>query len=294
MKILCFGSLNIDYTYSVDHFVKRGETLSSGGLKIFSGGKGLNQSVALSRAGARVFHAGAIGEDGIFLLEELKSAGVDTTFIKIKNDIRTGHAIIQNSPDGDNCILLFGGANRSISEKEADEVLSAFGKGDMIVLQNEISSLEHIMKRAKELEMSIVLNPSPIDEVLLSTDIGMADILVLNEVEAGCILGKEVPDGAEGAKALSEKFPGTEILLTMGKKGSYYCFGNEEIHQDIFPVKAIDTTAAGDTFTGYFLAGISEGMPVKKAMELASKASSIAVTRKGASPSIPERNEVII
>lgn len=294
MKILCFGSLNIDYTYSVDHFVKRGETLSSGGLKIFSGGKGLNQSVALSRAGAKVFHAGAIGEDGIFLLEELKNSGVDTSFIIIKSDIRTGHAIIQNSPDGDNCILLFGGANRSITEEDANEILSAFEKGDMIVLQNEISCLEHIIKKAKEKEMSIVLNPSPIDEVLLSTDIGMADILVLNEIEAGCILGKEVSDGAEGAKALSEKFPGTKIVLTMGKNGSYYCFGNEEIHQDIFPVKAVDTTAAGDTFTGYFLAGISEGMAVKKAMELASKASSIAVTKKGASPSIPKREEVVI
>lgn len=294
MKILCFGSLNIDYTYSVDHFVKRGETLSSGELKIFSGGKGLNQSVALSRAGARVYHAGAIGEEGVFLLDELKNSGVDTSFVKIKKDIRTGHAIIQNSSDGDNCILLFGGANRSITEDEADEVLSAFQKGDMIVLQNEISCLEHIIKKAKEREMSIVLNPSPIDDALLSTDLGAADILMLNEVEAGSILGKDVIDGTEGAKALSKKFPDTAIVLTMGKNGSYYCDGKEAFHQDIFPVKAVDTTAAGDTFTGYFLAGISEGLPVKKAMELASKASSITVTRKGASPSIPKRDEVVI
>lgn len=294
MKILCFGSLNIDYTYSVEHFVGRGETLSSGGLCTFSGGKGLNQSIALARAGAKVFHAGAIGKDGDFLIRELSEAGVDTSFIKVREDIRTGHAIIQNSADGDNCILLFGGANRSVCDEEADEVLSHFEKGDMIVLQNEISSLSHIIRKAKEIGMSIVLNPSPIDEAVLSTDMGLADILMLNEVEAGRILEENIEDGEKGARLLHEKFPETAIVLTMGKKGSWYCGGKEEYHQDIFPVKAVDTTAAGDTYTGFFLAGIAEGLCVPKAMELASKASSISVTRKGASPSIPERKETML
>lgn len=292
MKVLCFGSLNIDYTYKVDHFVSKGETLSSSALETFSGGKGLNQSVALSKAGARTFHAGAIGEEGKFLVEELSAAGVDTEFVEVKNEVRTGHAIIQNSPDGDNCILLFGGANRSITKEQAEKVLSCFGEGDVLVLQNEISELEYILSTGKEKGMTVVLNPSPIDETLLGMPIGKADILILNEVEAGRILGKEVSDGEKAVAELSEKYPETDIVLTVGKKGSFFKNTEKSFFQPAFSVKAVDTTAAGDTYTGYFIAGIMEGMPPEKAMEFASKASAIAVTRPGASPSIPERAEV--
>lgn len=292
MKVLCFGSLNIDYTYKVEHFVAKGETLSSQSLNVFSGGKGLNQSVALTKAGAKTFHAGAIGEEGRFLAEELSAAGVNTDFLEIRKDIRTGHAIIQNSSDGDNCILLFGGANRSITHEQAKKVLEHFEKGDVLVLQNEISSLEHILSTGKEKGMKVVLNPSPIDDSLLGMDIGKADILILNEVEAGRILGKEVPEGEKAAAELSEKFPETDIVLTMGEKGSFFKNSGKSAFQPAFRVKAVDTTAAGDTYTGYFVAGIMEGLPPEKAMELASKASAIAVTKPGASPSVPERAEV--
>lgn len=292
MKVLCFGSLNIDYAYKVEHFVSKGETLSSSALNVFSGGKGLNQSVALSKAGAKTFHAGAVGEEGRFLLDELSAAGVDTGFVEMKKDVRTGHAIIQNSLDGDNCILLFGGANRSITEEQAENVLSHFGKGDVLVLQNEISGLEYILSTGKEKGMTVVLNPSPIDEALLKMPIEKADILILNEVEAGRILGKEVSEGEKAAKELFEKYPKTDILLTMGEKGSFFKNAEKTAFQPAFRVKAVDTTAAGDTYTGYFVAGIMEGMPSEKAMELAAKASAIAVTRPGASPSVPERAEV--
>lgn len=292
MKALCFGSLNIDYTYKVDHFVSKGETLSSSSLEIFSGGKGLNQSIALSKAGVKTFHAGAIGEEGKFLVDELSAAGVDTGFIEVKKGVSTGHAIIQNSPDGDNCILLFGGANRSITHEHAEKVLSDFEKGDVLILQNEISSLEYILSTGKEKGMTVVLNPSPIDDALLKTDLGKADVLILNEVEAGKILNKEVIDGEKAARELSAKYPKTDIVLTVGEKGSFFRNNEKSVFQPAFCVKAVDTTAAGDTYTGYFIAGIIEGMPPEKAMELASKASAIAVTRPGASPSIPERAEV--
>lgn len=292
MKALCFGSLNIDYTYKVEHFVSKGETLSSTDLKIFSGGKGLNQAIALSKAGAKTFMAGAIGEDGRFLIDELSGAGVDTGFVEVKKDIKTGHAIIQNSNDGDNCILLFGGANRAITKEQAEKVLSDFEKGDVLVLQNEISELEHILSTGKGKGMKTVLNPSPIDEALLKMPIEKADILILNEVEAGRILGKEVSDGIKAAEELSEKYPETDIVLTMGEKGSFYKNFEKSFFQPAFKVKAVDTTAAGDTYTGYFVAGIMEGMPPEEAMEFASKASAIAVTRPGASHSVPERTEV--
>ena len=293
-KALCFGSLNIDYTYRVDHFVGRGETLLSENLQVFSGGKGLNQSVALSRAGMETYHAGAIGEDGRFLLAELQAAGVDTSCVSVRDDVRTGHAIIQNTPDGDNCILLYGGANQSMTRPQVDAVLARFGRGDVLVLQNEINELAYLMERAHERGLRIALNPSPMNEKILSLPLAQVDWLILNEVEAGQILGEAVTDGAVAARVLAAKLPHTAIVLTMGKAGSYYDDGAQQHFQPAFPVQAVDTTAAGDTYTGYFLAGLAEGLAAGNAMALAAKAAAISVTRPGAAPSIPRREEVAV
>ena len=162
MKVLNFGSLNIDYTYQVDHFVRAGETMSSESLQVFSGGKGLNQSIALSKAGADVWHAGAVGAgDGDFLIEQMKKAGVHTELIE-HLDGQTGHAIIQKDPAGQNCILLYGGANQRITREMVDRVLTQFEADDFLILQNEISEIGYIMEKAHEKGMKIVLNPSPI------------------------------------------------------------------------------------------------------------------------------------
>ena len=295
MKVLSFGSLNIDNTYTVPHFVSRGETLSSLDMKVFTGGKGLNQSVALARAGASVYHAGAIGNDGLFLLDELRASGVNTDHVLVRDDIKTGHAIIQNNVDGDNCILLFGGANQSITREQADVVISQFAAGDYLVLQNEINELSYIMERADKQGMIIVLNPSPMNEKILSLPLDLVDIFMVNEVEGGQILGKELSDdfsGADMAKALLARFPEARIVLTMGSRGSMYIDKEICVSQNIYKVKAVDTTAAGDTFTGYFIAGLIEGLPMKETMDRASRASAITVTRKGAAPSIPTKDEV--
>ena len=292
MKALCFGSLNIDYTYRVDHFVGRGETLLSENLQVFSGGKGLNQSVALSRAGFATYHAGAVGEDGIFLLHQLQQAGVNTDCVTVRDDVRTGHAIIQNTPDGDNCILLYGGANQSITAAQIDAVLARFDAGDLLVLQNEINELACLMERAHRRGLRIALNPSPMNAAVSALPLDLVDWLLLNEVEAAQLLGRPVADGAAAAKELHEMFPRAAIVLTMGKAGSYYDDGAQSLHQSAFAVTAVDTTAAGDTYTGFFLAGIAEGLPVQQAMALAAKAAAISVTRPGAAPSIPAREEV--
>ena len=292
MKALCFGSLNIDFTYRVDHFVGRGETLLSENLQVFSGGKGLNQSVALSRAGLETYHAGAVGEDGLFLLQQLRAAGVDTSCVDVRGDVRTGHAIIQNTPDGDNCILLYGGANQAITRAQIDAVLARFSAGDLLVLQNEINDLAYLMQEAHRRGLRIALNPSPMNEAVLNLPLHTVEWLILNEVEAGQILGTAVTDGAAAAKALHEKLPRTAVVLTMGKNGSYYDDGMRQACQSAFPVQAVDTTAAGDTYTGYFLAGVAEGRAVPSAMALAAKAAAISVTRPGAAPSIPGREEV--
>lgn len=293
MKILCFGSLNIDYVYKVDHFVQKGETLSSDSLQVFSGGKGLNQSIALARAGAEVYHAGSIGEDGKFLLTQLQEAGVDTDYVNILKTVRTGNAIIQNDKAGDNCILLYGGANQAITTEQVDTVLEHFQDGDFVVLQNEINEVPYIMEQAHNRKMKIVLNPSPMDEKIKKMPLQYVDYFLLNEVEAGQILETDGLDGEAMAKALHEKFPKSAIVLTMGEKGSIYLDSNETVQQPVYKVQTVDTTAAGDTFTGFFIGGILKGLTVKETMDLASKAAGIAVTRMGAAPSIPDIQEVI-
>ena len=295
LKVLCFGSLNIDYTYKVPHFVKKGETLASERLQVFGGGKGLNQSVALAKAGTEVYHAGSIGQDGMFLLDMLKDAGANTDFVKILDTVRTGNAIIQNDKSGDNCIILYGGANQAITREQVDEVMSHFESGDYLVLQNEINELGYIVEKAHEKGMIIVLNPSPMNEKILALPLDVINYFILNEVEAAQILGKE-DKGEESweqiADDLLKKFPQATIVLTMGSEGSVFKNQKETVCQSIYKVQAVDTTAAGDTFSGYFIGGILGGLSAKEAMDQASKASAIAVTRKGAAPSIPVLAEV--
>ena len=295
MKVLCFGSLNIDYTYKVPHFVKKGETLASERLQVFGGGKGLNQSVALAKAGTEVYHAGSIGQDGMFLLDMLKDAGANTDFVKILDTVRTGNAIIQNDKSGDNCIILYGGANQAITREQVDEVMSHFESGDYLVLQNEINELGYIVEKAHEKGMIIVLNPSPMNEKILALPLDVINYFILNEVEAAQILGKE-DKGEESweqiADDLLKKFPQATIVLSMGSEGSVFKNQKETVCQSIYKVQAVDTTAAGDTFSGYFIGGILGGLSAKEAMDQASKASAIAVTRKGAAPSIPVLAEV--
>ncbi|MFR5355321.1 MAG: ribokinase [Clostridia bacterium] len=295
MKVLCFGSLNIDYTYKVPHFVKKGETLASERLQVFGGGKGLNQSVALAKAGTEVYHAGSIGQDGMFLLDMLKDAGANTDFVKILDTVRTGNAIIQNDKSGDNCIILYGGANQALTREQVEEVMSHFESGDYLVLQNEINELGYIVEKAHEKGMIIVLNPSPMNEKILALPLDVINYFILNEVEAAQILGKE-DKGEESweqiADDLLKKFPQATIVLTMGSEGSVFKNQKETVCQSIYKVQAVDTTAAGDTFSGYFIGGILGGLSAKEAMDQASKASAIAVTRKGAAPSIPLLAEV--
>ena len=295
MKVICFGSLNIDYTYKVDHFVQKGETLSSDSLQVFSGGKGLNQSIALAKAGVEAWHAGSIGEDGSFLLKQMEDAGVNTECVTVLTDTRTGNAIIQNDREGDNCILLYGGANQAITQNQVDEVMGRCEKGDFLVLQNEINELAYIVEQAHEKGLKIVLNPSPMNEKIRKLPLEYVDYFMLNEIEAGQILNRDIKDGfdkEELGRALMECFPKAVIVLTLGKEGAIYMDQNESFVQPSYKVKAVDTTAAGDIFTGYFIGGILRGLPVREAMDMASKASAIAVTRQGASPSIPVLAEV--
>lgn len=290
MKILNFGSINIDIVYTVPHIVLPGETISSQEIQQFAGGKGANQSVALAKAGAEIWHAGKIGEDGNWLIDKLKSFGVKPDFIKKYNG-STGQAIIQVTPEAENSIILFGGGNQHIKEDEIPEILSHFKKGDYLVLQNEINKTPQIIKAAYDIGMKICLNPAPFDQSINSWPLNMVDILIVNELEAEGLAGKK-GSFDEILNYLTIKFPDTDIVMTVGEAGAYYGRNKNRIHVPITKTKAVDTTAAGDTFLGYYLASILLGCGVKESMEKASKASSITVSRPGAMDSIPYADEL--
>ena len=290
MKVLNFGSLNLDYVYQVDHFVQPGETLSAFSQTVNPGGKGLNQSIALAKAGAQVAHAGCVGVGGEPLIRCLSEHGVDIRWIRPVEELQ-GNAVIQVTPGGENCILLFGGSNQCVSDAQVRETLSRFQAGDYLILQNEINRLPLIVDEAFERGMEIVLNPSPYNEKLASVDFSKLSWLLINEVEAAQITGKEDPD--EIWTILHERWPRISAVITLGSQGSVaYSADGQRLRQPAYPVEAVDTTAAGDTFTGYFVAGLMAGLPLVKCMERASLAAGISVTRAGAAPSIPAAEEV--
>ena len=290
MKILNFGSCNVDYVYSLDHIVSVGETETTHKLQTFPGGKGLNQSIALVRAGADVYHAGCIGEDGEFLIQVLEENGVDTSFIK-RVEEKNGHAIIQVSREGENSIFLYPGSNEMISTEHIDSVLEHFGGEDMILLQNEINNLDYIIKSAHAKGMRIILNPSPYNAVIKGIDLNMIYCLILNEIEARDVTG--AADADEALAYFKSNYPALRVMLTLGKRGCVYQDEKNRVFHPIFKVNAVDTTAAGDTFTGYFVAGMAQGQEYGDILKISSCASAIAVSRHGAAPSIPERAEVI-
>lgn len=291
MKALCFGSLNIDYVYEVPHFVQGGETLSSASLTRYCGGKGLNQAIALSRAGMESYMAGAVGQDGAFLLELLRDAGVDTRFVHT-GETPTGHAIIQNTPDGENCILLYGGANRTVTQQQAQKVLENFDEGDLLLVQNEISSLREIISLAKARGMMIALNPSPMEAQLKPIPPETLDYLILNRIEAAQLLDLQAHPETLLSR-LGERYPASTIVLTLGGEGALLQSKNARFSQPAVLVKPVDTTGAGDTFTGFFLAGLLERGDPAFALSYAATAAAIAITSRGAAPSIPRKEEVI-
>jgi ribokinase len=287
MKILSFGSLNLDYVYQVDHFVGARETIASLGMEIHCGGKGLNQSVALSRAGASVYHAGMVGKDGESLVDFLKQASVNTELISRNSHIMTGHAIIQiDQGTGENCIITYAGANGTINAAFVEKVLSCFEPGDFAVFQNEINNVEYAIQRCKEQGMVVVFNPSPLDDKLKNSAVFQyVDYLLINELEGEQLSGKKLP--RDICLAIRQKYPKCITVLTLGSKGAMLYDGNSFLTHDIYDVDVVDTTGAGDTFTGYFIASVASGDNFAAALENASKASSLSVTQKGAAESVP-------
>ncbi len=293
MKLLNLGSLNLDIVYEMEDIVRPGETVSALGMRQSLGGKGYNQSLALARAGVRVCHAGMVGKDGEAFLQCLREAGVDTGLIRAA-DVPTGHAVIQVSRKGQNSIIVCGGANHCIDAAYVDRALEGFSTGDMLLVQNETTAVAHAILAARQKGMQVVLNPSPANAAVLRYPLDKVDLFILNEHEAAVLCGRAGTDDYGALlDALRQEYPAASFVLTVGKQGAYYRDNAKTVHHGIYDVPVVDTTGAGDTFCGYFLACCMRGMDVASALKYASLASSCAVGVKGAGPSVPTWQQML-
>jgi len=289
MKIFNFGSLNIDHTYYLSDFPKQGETMPCKSYEKSYGGKGLNQSIALKRAGAEVVHIGKVGYDGDVILNILREEDINTDFIEISKEASTGHAIIFVDEKGENTIVTYSGANLEVETSQIDKAFERSENGDFVLIQNEINNISYIAKKAKELGLKLIFNPAPfkdLDGFLFE----LVDILILNEVEGKEFTGEDNPNKI--VSNISEKYPDAKIVLTLGEDGSIYKSKDEKLYFSAFLVNAIDTTAAGDTFIGYFLLNVMNGKKIYDCFRRASLASAVSVARKGALKSIPTCEEL--
>lgn len=290
MKLINAGSLNLDTTYHVEHIVRPGETISAEQVETACGGKGLNQSVAAACAGAVVYHAGLVGEDGDILIRTAEEKGVNTSLIRKRSGRESGRAVILLDSSGQNSIIVYAGTNNGFDGTYRQEILAAAEPGDLLLLQNEINDVPELAAEALQKGMHIVWNPSPFIREYMGRMLPLTDLLFINEVEGEQMTGEKDP------RKILDQFrvrnAKTEVILTLGAEGAYYQKGETRIFQKSFPVRAKDTTGAGDTFTGYYLAEKMRGKTPGECLRTACAAAALAVTKKGAVPSIPDRRQV--
>jgi len=289
MIVYNFGSINIDHVYRVPHFVRPGETMTSDAYQQVLGGKGANQSIALGRANCKVKHVGSIHSSDESLLKTLANSDVDTSLI-CQGEIPTGHAIIQVNHEAENAIVLFAGANHQISAEHIETVLSQASVDDWVLLQNETNNIELIIKRARHYGLGVAFNPAPMNADVVKPLIEDVDLLIVNEVEAMDLCGVASVDLAQ--EQLQSRYPQLKIILTLGRQGVRHIYQNDVIEVPAFKVDAIDTTAAGDTFIGYCLAGMQSSLTIEQVLRQACAASALCVTQAGASSAIPTLSQV--
>ncbi len=289
MAIINIGSVNIDHVYQVDHFVQPGETLASSNYQRLLGGKGANQSIAIARSGADVFHVGKINTLDVEFKQNLIRDGINCKHLECV-DTPSGHAIIQVTPSGENAIVLFGGANQEINEKDIVSALDEAKSSDWVLTQNETSCVDQVLHQAKQQGLKVAFNPAPMTDSVQHLPHQCIDLLIVNEVEAEDISGQQ---GIEQVTDyFQQQWHATEVLITMGKSGVRMLKNDTIIDVPAFEVDAVDTTAAGDTFIGFFLAAYSSHSDARTALKKACAASAITVTRVGAAQSIPTNKEV--
>ncbi|QBF34133.1 ribokinase [Thalassococcus sp. S3] len=285
MTIWNLGSINADLVYSVPHLPAPGETLAATRVDRFLGGKGTNMSVAAARAAAHVCHIGAVGADGRWAVERLMEYGVDTRHIAEVAE-QTGHAIIAVDAAGENQILLYPGANHAISEDAIGLALSQAQAGDSLIMQNETNAQAQAARLGREMGLRVCYAAAPFSSEAVEAALPFLDFLILNAVEA------EQLAAATGLQA--KDLPIEDVIVTRGAQGSLWInrSSGEICEVPARQVTPVDTTGAGDTFTGYVLAGLDRGMPMPQAMAQATRAAAIMVTRRGTADVIPDLKDV--
>ncbi len=283
MAIWNLGSINADIIYAVPHIPAPGETLASTGRATFMGGKGANMSVAIARAGSRANHIGALGPDGGWMLERLLEYGVDTRHIA-QIETESAQAIIMVDADGENAILLHPGANGEIPQAALQTALAEAETGDWFVTQNETNLQRTGAALAKKMGLKVAYAAAPFSAERALAVLEYLDFLILNEVEAQQL--------TEATGKTPDALGVRDVVITLGGDGADWFGPNGKQHFDALPVKPVDTTGAGDTFTGYLLAGLDQGMPMPQAIKLAATAGALMVTRKGTADVIPDLSEV--
>ena len=285
MTIFNLGSINIDYIYTVPHLVTAGETLAATSFQAALGGKGANQSIALARAGADVRHAGRVHKADENWLADMAEAGVDCAHIQT-GQIPTGHAIVAvDANTAENQIILSPSSNHALTGDMIAPFLSSAQPGDWALAQNETNLTDPFLHAAKQAGLQVCYSAAPFVADITAGLLPLVDLLVVNHIEADAL------EAFTGAPLTALDI--AHVIVTRGADGASY-LGRQDMPFDVpaAKVKAVDTTGAGDTYLGYVLAGLDEGLPVRAAMHLAAKASAIQVTRPGASAAIPTRNEV--
>ena len=283
MAIWNLGSINADYVYSVPHIPAPGETLASTNRSVFLGGKGANMSVAAARAAAQVKHIGAVGDDGAWAVETLLEYGVDTRYITTV-DVETAHAIIAVDANSENMIILHSGANVEIPQSLLQNALSEAQTGDWFVTQNETNLQRTGAQLAKKMGLRVAYAAAPFDAERVQAVLEHLDFLILNEVEAEQL--KQATGQAAADLGVAD------VIVTLGADGADWYGPNGKAHFGAIKVDPVDTTGAGDTFTGYVLAGLDRGMPMEQAINQATKAGALMVTRHGTADVIPDLLEV--
>ncbi|OLO05474.1 ribokinase [Salinicola socius] len=287
-----YGSINIDYVYRVPHLVRPGETLASTSVHQVLGGKGANQSLALARAGGKVAHWGRLGESDRWALAPLEDAGVEVADIELVAEA-SGHALIQVDDAAENAIILYPGANHGFDEARLEALVGSARAGDWVLLQNECNAAERLLRLAAANGLSIAFNPAPLSTDVTELPLELCRILFLNRGEAAALAGQEESaDAGTLLEALSTRLPEVEIVLTLGSEGVCHQYRGARVTLAAHAVAAIDTTAAGDTFIGYFMAARQRGDDVEQALRLATTASALCVQKAGAEPSIPTSKDV--
>ncbi|KAF0333643.1 ribokinase [Pediococcus acidilactici] len=299
-KVVVLGSLNVDRILQMDRVPEPGETLALNNQDKAGGGKGANQAIAAARSGAQTSFIGRVGadENGKFMLQQLVNSGVTTDLVAVDEDAGTGQAFVMVEKSGENRILIYGGANAQLSAADVKKAQAQIAAADLMVAQLEtpVETTQFAFQMAKELGVKTILNPAPAVAKLPAELLKNTDVITPNETEVEILTGIAVTDEAAMLKAAQRlhDLGVATVIITLGSKGVFYDDGAQHGIVPAFKVQAVDTTAAGDTFLGALSSELNPDLSnLKTAIEYGNKASSLAVQKMGAQPSIPTRKDIL-